>query len=81
MRTMEVFPIPPAPMRAMGSRFSAIPTSFSMSSPRPKQALGAGGGDSPRGTLYNRKTVDYQYWEPLTWPESRRSDQFFVVCE
>jgi hypothetical protein len=44
---MEVFPIPPAPMRAMGVRFSVRPTIFSISSSRPKQALGGGGGDSP----------------------------------
>ena len=47
MRPMEVFPIPPAPMRAVGVRFSARPTIPSIMSPRPKQTLGAGGGDSP----------------------------------
>ena len=44
---MDVFPIPPAPMRAIGVRFSARPTIFSISSLRPKQALGRGGGGSP----------------------------------
>ena len=44
---MDVLPIPPAPMRAMGARFSARPTIFSINLLRPKQALGAGGGDSP----------------------------------
>ena len=44
---MEVLPIPPAPMRATGVRFSARQTIFSISSLRPKHALGDGGGDSP----------------------------------
>ena len=47
---MDVFPIPPGPIRATGVRFLARPTIFSIKSLRPKQALGAGGGDSP-GTL------------------------------
>jgi hypothetical protein len=47
VRAIDVFPIPPAPMRAMGVRFLARPTIFSISSSRPKQALGGGGGDSP----------------------------------
>ena len=45
---MEVFPIPPGPMRAIGVRFSARPTISSISLSRPKQTLGGGGGDSPR---------------------------------
>ena len=44
---MDVLPIPPAPMRAVGERFSARPRILSIMSARPKQALGAGGGDSP----------------------------------
>ena len=47
---MDVFPIPPGPMRATGVRSSAKPTTSSISSPRPKQTLGRGGGDSP-GTV------------------------------
>jgi hypothetical protein len=47
VKAMDVFPIPPAPMRAMGVNSSARPTIFSISSSRPKQALGRGGGDSP----------------------------------
>lgn len=48
----NVFPVPPAPIRAMGSSFTASPTTFSISSSCPKQSLGAGGGNSlPRGTL------------------------------
>ena len=44
---MDVLPIPPAPMRATGFRFSARSMTFSINSSRPKQALGDGGGDSP----------------------------------
>jgi hypothetical protein len=44
---MDVFPIPPGPMRAMGVRFSARPTISLVSSLRPKNTLGGGGGDSP----------------------------------
>ena len=44
---MDVFPIPPGPMRAVGVRFSVRPSIFLISSSRPKQALGGGGGDSP----------------------------------
>ena len=47
LKAMDVFPIPPAPMRAIGVKFSTRPTIFSISSSRPKQALGGGGGDSP----------------------------------
>ena len=50
-RAIEVFPIPPAPMRATGSSSSAKLTTASTSSSRPKQVLGGGGGDSPPGTL------------------------------
>ena len=57
VRAMEVFPIPPAPMRAIGVRFSARLTTFSISSSRPKQVLGGGGGNSPGGTLWKGKTV------------------------
>ena len=52
---MEVFLTPPAPTRAMGIRFSARPMILPISSPRPKQALGGGGGNSPGGTLYRCK--------------------------
>ena len=55
---MEVLPIPPAPSRAMGVKFSTRPTIFPMRSLRPKQALGGGGGDSPRWMLENRQIVD-----------------------
>ena len=44
---MDVFPIPPALMRAIGVRLLARPTIFSISSSCPKQALGGGGGGSP----------------------------------
>ena len=63
VRATEVFPIPPAPIRATGSRFSASPTTFSTSSARPKQSLGAGGGDSPRYILWCCETGEiFQVW-------------------
>ena len=46
-RVMDVFPIPPAPMRAIEVRLSARLTIFSINSSRPKQAPGGGGGSSP----------------------------------
>ena len=49
VRAMDVFPIPPGPMRAIGVRSSARPMISSIRSSRPKQALGRGGGDSPGG--------------------------------
>ena len=58
VRAMEVFPIPPAPMRAMGLRVSARSTIFSINPSRPKQALGRGGGNSPRRTLLKCQIVD-----------------------
>ena len=39
VRAMDVFPIPPGPMRAVGVVFSARPTILSTNSPHPKQAL------------------------------------------
>jgi hypothetical protein len=44
---MDVFPIPPAPMRAMEVCSEKL-TIFSISLSRPKQTPGGGGGDSPR---------------------------------
>ena len=58
MRATDVFPIPPGPMRAMGVKVSARSMICLISAVRPKQALGRGGGDSPRGILLKRKTVD-----------------------
>ena len=52
------FANPPAPIRAIGSRFSARRTTFPTSSSRPKQALGGGGGDSLTKALYKSKTVN-----------------------
>ena len=60
---MDVFPIPPAPMRAIGVRLSARSMISSISSSRPKQALGDGGGNSPGGTLYKSKTEAYTVFE------------------
>ena len=44
---MDVLPISPVPMRAIGARFSVKLMIPSISSSRPKQALGARGGYSP----------------------------------
>jgi len=68
---MEVFPIPPVPIRAIGVKFSTRLTISWIKSLRPKQALGGGGGDSP-GTL----DVNVREWisqQPilLTWLESK----------
>ena len=52
--------MPPAPMRAIEVRLSARPIIFSMSSSRPKQAPGGGGGNSP-GILNSMvRDLDYQ---------------------
>lgn len=53
---MDVFPIPPAPIRAIGMRLPARLTIFSIKQLRPKQALGGGGGDS-QGML----NIDMRY--------------------
>jgi hypothetical protein len=45
------FPMPPGPMRAIGWRLSTRLTISLISPSRPKQALGGGGGNSPRGIL------------------------------
>ena len=55
---MDVFPIPPEPIRAIGFRVSARQMTFSISSSRPKHALGAGGGDSPSVLDSSVKEVD-----------------------
>ena len=57
VRAIDVLPIPPTPMRAIGVRSSARPMILSISSSRPKQALGGGGGSSPGGILCESKTV------------------------
>ena len=44
---MDVLPIPPVPIRAIGVSRSASPTIFSVNLSRPKKTLGGGGGDSP----------------------------------
>jgi hypothetical protein len=49
-RAMDVFPIPPAPIRAIDVRHPARWTILSISSSRPKKIPGGGGGSSP-GTL------------------------------
>ena len=49
--------MPPVPTRAMGLRFSARPIIVSISSSRPKQALGGGGGNSPGVTVCRHGTI------------------------
>ena len=44
---MDVLPVPPGPMRAIGVRFSTKPRISSIKLSRQKQALGARGVDSP----------------------------------
>ena len=60
-RAMDVFPIPPGPMRAIELRLSARPATFSINSSRPKQAPGGGGGDSPSilGSKVRSRVYDY----------------------
>ena len=60
-RAMDVFPIPPGPMRAIEERLSARLTTFSINSSRPKQAPGGGGGDSPSilGSKVRSQVYDY----------------------
>ena len=71
-RTMEVLPIPPAPIRAIGESFPASPTISSISSSRPKKALGGGGRDSP-GTLdANIRSEIHRKSRPLTCSEPRQ---------
>ena len=57
---IDVLPTPPAPMRAIGSRFSARLTTFSINSFRPKKALGGRGGGSPRTLDANMRLRIYQ---------------------
>jgi hypothetical protein len=61
VRAMEVFPIPPAPMRAMEVWCSAKPTIFSIHSSRPKKTPGGGGGGSPY-TLNTNIRYRVQRW-------------------
>ena len=56
MRAIDVFPIPPEPVRAT-VRFSASPTIFLISLLRPKKAP-SDGGNSPGGMLCKDKIVD-----------------------
>ena len=54
---MDVFPMPPVPMRAMGVKLPTRSTIFATSSSRPKKALGGCGGDSPG--LFGQK---FRWW-------------------
>ena len=44
---MDVFPIPPVPVRAIDVKCSVRSTIVSTNSLRPKKIFGAGGGSSP----------------------------------
>ena len=68
---MDVLPIPPAPIKAMGVEFSARLTTSSISSSRPKQA-GDGGGNSPGGILdVHVRPCALSCLILLTWAESK----------
>ena len=58
VRAIDVFPIPPGPMRAIGVRFPARLMIFSTNSSRPKHALGGGGGSSPGGVFRRGEIED-----------------------
>ena len=64
VRATDVLPIPPTPMRAIGSRRSAKPIIFSINSSRPNRILGGGGGNSPH--ILN---VDARIC--LSWPKRK----------
>ena len=80
-RAMDVFPIPPVPMRAIGLRVSARSTIFSINASRPKQALGRGGGNSPRGMLLKCQNVDSYNASEHRPCLGLRNDQRFAVDE
>ena len=61
VRETDVFPIPPAPMRAIGARLLTRLMILSTSPSRPKQALGGGGGDSPDMLCSNIRVQIYWY--------------------
>jgi len=68
---VDVFPMPPAPIRAIGVRHCAKQTIFRISSSRPNKALGGGGGSSP-GTLdANVSRRVFQQLMLLTYSEPR----------
>ena len=76
---MDVFPIPPAPMRAIGIRLSTRSTISPMSFSRPKKALGGGGGDSPGmlDTEIRRRSP----WESnFTYADPFRGCAMVIIC-
>ena len=77
---VEVLPIPPAPIRAIGVRCSVNPTIFSINSSRPKKTLGGGGGGSA-GTLDPNIRGGIYWWSrSLTCFESRKRSGFILRC-
>ena len=77
VRTVDVLPIPPAPIRAIGVRFSANPTTSSINSSRPKKTLGGGGGDSPDTLDANIRGWIRRWPKLLTCSESRPRSELF----
>lgn len=69
VRAIDVFPIPPGPIRAIGARVSTRPMILLISSSRPKHTLGGGGSNSPEGMLCESRTVDPTVFEivDLAW--------------
>ena len=59
VRTTDVLPIPPTPIKAIGVRCCAKSTILSINSSRPKKILGGGGGRSP-GALDS----NVRHWTP-----------------
>jgi hypothetical protein len=60
----------PAPMKAVGTRFSAMPMISPIDPSHPKQALNGRGGDSSGGMLCKYKIADPMRVKLLTWSES-----------
>src|SRR5579872_3333882 len=75
-RAIDVFPIPPAPTRAIGVKISARPMISSTNSSRPKQVLGNGGGVSPCALDSNVRDYVPPESRPLTWLVSGKPSAF-----
>jgi hypothetical protein len=69
---VDVLPIPPAPIRAIGVRREAKSMIFSINSSRPKKTLGGGGGSSPGALDVNIRRWISPVSRMLTRSESRK---------
>ena len=69
---MDVSPIPPAPVRAIGVRYRGEQTIFPINLSRPKETLGYGGGSSPGALDGNARRWISQQSGLLTCFETRR---------